>query len=603
MIEHFSHHIRKCDVARFTAVLVCWLLLILTRSNAEEPERGHSIGRISISGNLIVLQLSDGALGKANLFNLTEHTLRFAPAGSRYRVEVGALHWDPDIGPELRDFQASLHNFAFPFSGKSWNSFLVGQAGSIRFGVSKEKVGVDPYGHQDAGILLDRFDQLAEVAPTLNRSAPAICVFLKPRMSGTRHLKELPDRVVITWETNEPFGGVLDFSWFKTPNHFQAVLWRDGSIEMSYKDVTARDAIVGLFPALSNDAQPVSLHFSSVSNKDGPFAAPYEAFHYLAPPRPEDLSCTIIKALGDNFDFLAYYSDFRIDSQEASTPGDGPVGGNVSGIGDTKHDQNPKTLESHCTQGKFQQGFAQPVFVGSNEMQKGPPENAPGGGPREIGFYKKILAKKAPGGTPRPYNYAVGHLGHEIGHRWSAYAGARVHGEAIPLGPWPHWHTALNAPVAFPYSLPIEASTLGGSVWQDNGNGTFTQLRDGYFVPATTYSYLDLYLMGLVSVKEVPGFFILRDLVRTGAGADGQPIFKATRVNIEIEDVITENGPRLPDVSHSQKKFNTGIVVVVEHGKRPSSQLLEQANGIRREWINYWAIATGKRSLMTVNPH
>jgi hypothetical protein len=60
----------------------------------------------------------------------------------------------------------------------------------------------------------------------------------------------------------------------------------------------------------------------------------------------------VIKALGDRFDFLAYYSDFRIDNQEAGTPSDGPLGGNVTGIGPTEHD-----LESYCGQGRFQWGI------------------------------------------------------------------------------------------------------------------------------------------------------------------------------------------------------------------------------------------------------
>jgi hypothetical protein len=45
-----------------------------------------------------------------------------------------------------------------------------------------------------------------------------------------------------------------------------------------------------------------------------------------------------LETLGDKFDFLAYYSDFRVDSQEASSPSDGPVGGNVTGIGQTQRD-------------------------------------------------------------------------------------------------------------------------------------------------------------------------------------------------------------------------------------------------------------------------
>jgi hypothetical protein len=55
-------------------------------------------------------------------------------------------------------------------------------------------------------------------------------------------------------------------------------------------------------------------------------------------------------------------------------------------------------------------------------------------------------------------------------------------------------------------------------------------------------------------------------------------------------------------VDHSQKKFNTGIVVVVEHGKIPSPELIERANGIRQQWVNYWVTTTGHRASMTTSP-
>src|SRR5262249_12650520 len=161
----------------------------------------------------------------------------------------------------------------------------------------------------------------------------------------------------------------------------------------------------------------------------------------------------------------------------------------------------------------------------------------------------------------------------------------------------------LEARVAYPYSLPLEASTEGGGVWQDNLDGTFTQLRDGYFVPASGYSYLDLYLMGLIAAAEVPDFFIVRPLARIGTDANGRPIFKGQRMRITIQDVIAAEGPRLPDVNHSQRHFNTGIVVIVEHGRTPSAELINRANGIRRQWIDYWAITTGRRASMTVDPH
>jgi len=156
--------------------------------------------------------------------------------------------------------------------------------------------------------------------------------------------------------------------------------------------------------------------------------------------------------------------------------------------------------------------------------------------------------------------------------------------------------------VAFPYQRPTEASAMGGGVWQDNFDGTFTQLDDNYYVPATGWSYLDLYLMGLISAHEVPDFFILRNLVPAGRDPQGHPIFRANRTKITIQDVIAAEGPRLPDVYHSQRAFNTGMVVIVEHGKRPSKELIERANGIRQQWMNYWWRTTGGRSTMTTNP-
>lgn len=587
-------------------VLLCGLVLHAGSSYARQQNpSGHPIGQVTTNGDLIVIELDRAALGQPNLFDLAGHTLRFSPAGSRYRVTNQTLRWEADYGVEFTGADVRLQRFTFPFSGQRWSSLSVGTTGSIRFGPPPKEGDVDAYGRPDGGIAsaIGRFDRLADVGGRLGARAPAISVFLKPRMTGPRYVRQSADRVVITWELTEAFGSLLDYSWFPTTNLFQAVLYRDGSIDMSYQTMAAKDGIVGLYPILPTGESAQSVDLSSLTPDSGPFAAVYESFHYLAPPRPQDLSCTVIQALGDKFDFLAYYSDFRIDSQEGSSPSDGPIGGNVTGIGDTRKAQTKALLESRCTGGRFQLGFMQPIYVGANEMHEGPPDDAPAGNPRNIAFYTRTLAQAAPDGKPRPYNYAVGHLGHEIGHRWSAYAAARVSGQLIQLGTWPHWDPGLHAPVAHSYSLPVEASTQGGSVWQDNLDGTFTQVRDGYFVPASGYSHLELYLMGLIAAAEVPDFFIVRPLARIGSDLNGRPVFKGQRMRITVQDVIAAEGPRLPDVNHSQRQFNTGIVVIVEHGRTPSAELINRANGIRRQWIDYWAVTTGGRASMTVDPH
>ncbi len=609
----------------------------------------------------------------------------------------------------------------------------MGVTGSIRFGAAAG-------GGRGGGVSIDRFAQLQEAGRTLINTAPAICVFFKPRMSGSRYLKELDDRAVITWNLTEPVGGIQDFTWTPTVNRFQAVLRKDGSIEMSYDRVAAKDAIVGVYPmvtagtetaiatlagtgdlrnlklaavdglflkitletrrpvlpegnadltgvayrvaldrhavwtirgvaggrggrggpryvasgpgvspkvtlegnAISIQAtlpatlkegdrvtvdadaagtgspdehagrvppqvvkltgiQSPELDLSAVKPQDGPFAMAFEAFHYLSLPNPRDLTCTVIKTLGDKFDLLTYYSDFRVDNQEAGTPSNGPLGGGPAGGAVTGIGAPQRGLESYCSQGRFQWQFVQPVYSGSNQMQERPPDGLADYNTHNIAAYAHQLGERWPDGKIPPYDYAMSQIGHEMGHRWGAFVSAKVNGETLQLGPT-HWGRGLQAPVAFPYQRPTEASAMGGGVWQDNHDGTYTQLDDDYYVPATGYSYLDLYLMGLIAPAEVPDFFLLRNLAPAGRDRNGRPMFKAERTNVTIEDVIAAEGPRLPDVDHAQKRFNTGMVVIVEHGAKPSKELLQRTNGIRERWIDYWETTTGHRSSMTASP-
>jgi hypothetical protein len=744
----------------------CVALVMLTALPAQtqyRQEPGHSIGTVTRQGNLIVLTLDTDVLGKANLFNLAHHTLRFTPEGSRYRVETIPTKWESDLGSEMPGSEASLKNFAFPFSGKNWSSFSVGITGSMTFGPHTGPAPRPPSvvdADQTGGISVDRFAELQQAGPALINTVAAISVFFKPRMSGTRYLKEYADHAVVTWSLTEPVGGIQDMTWTPTVNRFQAVLHKDGAIEFSYDEIHAEDAIVGIYPMVTqgnekeiaainvgekaavpahldiksvkltavddlflkvtletrgpvlaeNDpammgtayrvcldrtapaagctqnsdtvwtiqggggrgrggvgtprynalgpgllpavkvtgntisvegtppsgfkagdqiflsatvqtpgAPPVTVDqvsphaiklaglaspavdLASLKKKDGPFPLVYEVFHYMKPPRAVDLTCSVVNALGDKFDMLAYYSDFRIDNPEAGTSSTGPLGGGPAGGAVTGIGANQRNLAAYCTKGRFQWQFIQPVYVGANQMQEYPPNGLNETSTHNIGFYAHQLAERTANGKIPPYDYAMSQIGHEMGHRWSAFVSAKVGNETIQLGPT-HWARGLQVPVAFPYQRPTEASAMGGGVWQDNSDGTFTQLDDDYYVPATGWSYLDLYLMGLISPAEVPDFFILRNLVPTGRDSNGHPIFKADRTKITIQDVITVEGPRLPAVDQAQKNFNTGMVLVVEHGKSPSPKLIEGVNGIRERWMDYWTITTGHRSTMTADP-
>ena len=45
--------------------------------------------------------------------------------------------------------------------------------------------------------------------------------------------------------------------------------------------------------------------------------------------------------------------------------------------------------------------------------------------------------------------------------------------------------------------------------------------------------------------------------------------------------------------------INTGMVVVVEHGNRPSRELIDRTSAVAARWVDYWATTTGHRSSMT----
>src|ERR1700689_1172139 len=239
---------------------------------------GKPIGKASVAGNLILLELDEGALGQQKLFDLGQHSLRFtaAGAGAGYRVEKVPLNWDADFGQPLRGHEVTLKNFAFPFSGENWKSFSGGVSGSIRFGEESSAAGewgAPPRG-DEGGVSIGRFDPLSEGAANLLNTVPAICVFFKPRMSGREFVKELADRVVVTWDVTEPWGNIQDFTWTKTVNRFQAVLHRDGVIEMSYQELAAKDAIVGVYPMISGGVEKALVTLSVPKSSASPSAGP-----------------------------------------------------------------------------------------------------------------------------------------------------------------------------------------------------------------------------------------------------------------------------------------------------------------------------------------
>ena len=532
---------------------------------------GRRIGNVTTRGNIIQLELDEGVITN-NLFDLDKRTVRFTPAAGGFRAETLALQWDATTGTQLQGNAVTLAKFKFPFSGKEWDSMQVTATGLISFGG----------GYNDLG--LGRFVHLQKVGPEIVNKIPLIAAFLKQRMNGTRSVAELDDRVVITWDTSEPASGQQDVTFTRTPHNYQAVLYRDGRIDLSYREITARDAVVGVYTVPAGGVPATaSVDLSGVKAADAPRPVIFEAFHHYSLPGSSNMACTVIQALGDRFDFMVWYSDFRVDDQEAGTRSVGDIGQKVSGLG-PRMDIGLR-LADYCSKDRLQVTWYQPVWIGSVQAQE-----------------------KHPDGRYAGYNMAVAQIGHELAHRWSTRSRAVVNGETIelrgPHDPWgmsgaTHWPGTVTTPVPFPYSRPVEASIMGGTHWKDNGDGTFTQLASGTMNPASGFSYLELYLMGFLPASGVPDFFILRNQQNVGRTAEGQNIVKAEKVRITIQDVIAHNGPRVPSFENAPKTQNTAIVAVTLHGRKPSDAMIAQLEGITAAWKGYWSKVTGGVATMT----
>src|SRR5206468_11192 len=131
---------------------------------------------------------------------------------------------------------------------------------------------------------------------------------------------------------------------------------------------------------------------------------------------------------------------------------------------------------------------------------------------------------------------------------------------------------ALHTPVLVTHLLPHEASCMGGSWWQDNGNSTFTDLTQPFF-QVGGYSPLDLYLMGLLPKASVPSFFLIQNLSFRNYDGNSKPVYNGTRLNVTVNDVTAVTGDRLPAWPNTQRRFNLGLVGVVQNGAMPSDTL------------------------------
>jgi len=298
----------------------------------------------------------------------------------------------------------------------------------------------------------------------------------------------------------------------------------------------------------------------------------FEPFHFAVIPEEWDLLCEVLAVTGDRFDFIAFYTDFRFDDgfDFAGAPSSGPIEGDVTGIGES----------------------GEPNQCGTDG---------------ELEVFQLYVSAKTPVATRKgvingyPYDNfepQMALLGHELGHRWLVGVEyVTVDGQTVSLARANgHWNTEVDTPSPGAVTESgFDNSPMNGNYWRDNGDGTFTRLGSDFIFPPKAFSYVDLYLMGLMPPEQVPDFFVIDNLEFVDDDAEGNPVFSGQRIDVSVDDIIDEVGVRQPPAG-TETEFDLGLIGIVKPGQLPSSELITRLNGIGQAFESYWHVATDERS-------
>ncbi len=188
--------------------------------------------------------------------------------------------------------------------------------------------------------------------------------------------------------------------------------------------------------------------------------------------------------------------------------------------------------------------------------------------------------------SPQSSLYSV--LGQEFAHRWLSFMhytdGSGADSAAMLGRDAAHWASTLQA----------DASVMDGNLLIDNGDGSFTVA--GAF---SRYSPLDLYGMGLAPATDVPAFFRVANAV-DGSGKVIDPtkyLGRTTKIfgqreNITIDQIIADEGPRVPDSDHSPHAFRVAFVLLTRPGERAVdvTDIANKLDRARLTWEQQFAI-------------
>jgi hypothetical protein len=196
---------------------------------------------------------------------------------------------------------------------------------------------------------------------------------------------------------------------------------------------------------------------------------------------------------------------------------------------------------------------------------------------------------------------------HELGHQWINFLTLPILASGRP-----HWPISSLARGLMGFSIPPSG---------EGGNFPFNlvPLPDGNYQlqqsePLRAFTDLDLYLMGLATPEEVDAHIVFVNQNQLNQLHNGGILLGPVQT-ITVDDVIAKEGPRIPDVSVSQKVFRVATIIVTKErllnndemaffnhfaARGEATEPLPFASGLAKGTTKPFFLATaGRGSLMT----
>ena len=560
--------------------------------NRQQLARQQALGVAPVSAEPSVVDVDDiaviqdnGLLAQpVNQFDLAGRAVLFTPAGAAYVVTSFGAPFDANLGTKLDltvapaftpsggepgDDSYILQELGFNFplaGGASYGQMAVTSNGNLTFRPANTTDAVFNNGSIDSGESLSDLQLLPRIAPYWHD--------LDARANVTQgdagiYLRRDNDRVVVTWNN------IRDYPNANSDNgrhRFQATLFANGRIQFTYESAQLTTTALAAITSGNTANLPslIDLRNPAADAINTPIA---EFFTTSSTVNLTDVVRTFYATHPnqDSYDFVYFVSDFDFNLGGGAFAFYRSVSNDASGIGLNVTD-----------------GAALKQVLGSQRIQGMLNLN------NLVTAYPALPSERLLniGGV----DTALSLFAQEQGHRWLAFPRYPGADQFLLLGRSNgHWNYFLNIESTISGPAARRSSSMEGSVWRENADGTFTtvNLIDGY-------SRLDQYLMGVRPPTDVPNTFVINNPIGTNRTRSSNPLPNVTvsgaKQVVTINEALQANGPRTPASPAAPRNFRAAFILFTQRGTNPAPATLAKLKLFRLAWESYFSQATDYRA-------